>query len=245
MGAKRKTGAESWNRLSQRIVRCAKCPRLRNHCREIARTKRAAFRDWTYWGKPVPNFGDCGAALLAVGLAPAAHGANRTGRMFTGDRSGDFLYRALFETGLASGPASIRQDDGLRLINLAITAVAHCAPPANKLTGTERANCAPYLDESLSLMPNLRGCIALGRVAFDALVAIYRKRGWLGEPPRPKFSHGALFESRGAPFLICSFHPSQQNTFTGRLTFEMLTQVLGRAARLANAGSSDRRNTTD
>jgi uracil-DNA glycosylase family 4 len=160
-----------------------------------------------------------------VGLAPAAHGGNRTGRMFTGDRSGDFLLRAMHEAGFANQPTSVHRDDGLRLIDAAVTGVAHCAPPANKPTPTEVDNCFGFLEETVSLMPNLRGLVALGRIAFDGCLRLYRSRGWLPPGKKPLFAHDAVHHFAAAPFIVCSFHPSQQNTFTGRLTPKMLRDV--------------------
>jgi uracil-DNA glycosylase family 4 len=221
-----------WESLQKRIVSCRKCPRLREHCRAIGRDKRAAFREWTYWGKPVPNLGSPQARILIVGLAPAAHGANRTGRMFTGDRSGDFLFRALHETGFATQPAATHANDGLELIDVAITAMAHCAPPDNKPTPQEIDNCFGYLEQTVDLMPNLRGIIALGRIGFDGTLRLYRSRNWLSAGKRPGFSHGALHERPDAPFLLASYHPSQQNTFTGKLTPEMMRTVFRRAREL-------------
>ena len=233
----------TWNQLQQQIIHCDRCPRLRTHCTQVAAEKRLAFRSWDYWGKPVPNLGQPTARLLILGLAPAAHGANRTGRMFTGDRSGDFLFQALYDVGLANQPTSRSNDDGLQLIHVAITATAHCAPPANKPTPEETANCAPFLDSAVDAMPDLRGILVLGRIAFDAALALYRRRGWIPRPlkPKPTFSHGQLHTFPGTgvppvakppPFLLCSFHPSQQNTFTGRLTPTMMRQVLQTAAEL-------------
>ena len=219
------TGLTPWNDLQSRIVNCALCPRLRDHCAAVAQQKRAAFRDWDYWGRPLPNLGEPTARLLVVGLAPAAHGGNRTGRMFTGDRSADFLLRAMYDAGFANQPTSLHRDDGLRLIDAAFTGVAHCAPPDNKPTPQELANCFGFLDQTVRLMPNLRGFVALGRIAFDACLRLYRSRGWLPQGARPRFAHGALHRFDHAPFLLCSFHPSQQNTFTGRLTPAMLRRV--------------------
>jgi uracil-DNA glycosylase family 4 len=221
-----------WRSLQNEIVTCARCPRLREHCTTVAQEKRAAFRDQDYWGKPLPNLGDSSARLLLVGLAPAAPGGNRTGRMFTGDRSGDFLLRAMFEAGFANQPTSIRRNDGLRLIDAAITGVAHCAPPANKPAPVEVDNCFPFLERTAALMPNLRGLVALGRIAFDGCLRLYRSRGWLPPGNRPQFAHGAVHEFPGAPFIVCTFHPSQQNTFTGRLTPVMMRQVFETARRL-------------
>src|SRR3712207_3719365 len=205
-----------WDDLQHRIVTCTRCPRLRGHCERMAAEKRAAFRDQTYWGKPLPNLGGPAARLLLVGLAPAAHGGNRTGRMFTGDRSGDFLFRALYETGFANQPESVHPDDGLHLIDAAVTGVAHCAPPDNKPTTEEIAACTTFLEETVGLMTDLRVIVALGRIAFDACLRLYKSRGWLPPAPKPQFGHGRVYTSPAAPALIGSFHPSQQNTFTGR-----------------------------
>jgi len=227
----------SWSVLQQTIISCERCPRLREWCRQVAAEKRAAFRDEPYWGRPIPNLGQPTARLLIVGLAPAAHGANRTGRMFTGDRSGDFLFRALYETGLANQPTSVR-GDGLQLINVAITATAHCTPPGNKPLPQEIANCSSYFGQTFDLMPDLRGVVCLGRIAFDACLRLYRSRGWLPAGPRPKFAHGAYYPFENAPFLLACFHPSQQNTFTGKLTPDMIRAVFGRAADLLKAGAT-------
>ena len=197
----------------------------------MAAEKRAAFRDWDYWGRPLPNLGEPAARLLVVGLAPAAHGGNRTGRMFTGDRSADFLLRAMYETGFASQPTSVSRDDGLRLIDAAVTAVAHCAPPANKPTPAEMANCFGFLEETFDAMSDVRAVVALGRIAFDGCVRLYRKRGWLGDGKKVIFGHGAIHRFYPAPLLLCSYHPSQQNTFTGKLTPAMLRAVFAAARR--------------
>ena len=204
---------------------CARCPRLREHCAAVARVKRASYRGWDYWGRPLPNLGEPDAALLVVGLAPAAHGGNRTGRAFTGDRSGDFLYRAMHAAGLANQPHSVHRDDGLRLIGAAITAAAHCAPPDNKPTPAELGACSSHLLDTAGLMPNLRVCLALGRIAFDACVRLYRAIGWDAMRPAPRFAHAAVYRFPAAPTLIGSYHPSQQNTFTGRLTQQRLIDV--------------------
>ncbi len=212
--------------LEQEIVNCRKCPRLGAHCLEMARVKRRAFRSWTYWGRPVPSFGDPAARLLIVGLAPAAHGANRTGRVFTGDRSGDFLFRALHETGFASQALSQSIDDGLHLRDAWITCTNHCAPPDNKPTPEEILNCRPWLVQELGLLNRLRVVVALGRIAFDGyLRAIGRRPG--------EFAFGHNLQHRTGPdarLLIGCYHPSQQNTSTGRLTESMLQDVF-RAAR--------------
>ena len=221
---------DEWEQLQQQIGECERCPRLRQYCALIAQRKRAAYRRWTYWGKPVPNFGSPEAELLIVGLAPAAHGANRTGRMFTGDRSGDFLYRALYQTGFATQPHARDRSDGLQLRRVLITAVVHCAPPHNRPTAAEIAACRQFLERTLALMPRLRGVVALGQIAFQECWRLFRARGWLPPGPRPSFAHGLLLHAAPHPFLLSSYHPSQQNTFTGRLTFEMLRDIFRRAA---------------
>ena len=213
----------SSNSLNRKIVQCDRCPRLREHCRQIADQKRRAFQDWKYWGRPVPNFGSSRARLLIVGLAPAAHGANRTGRMFTGDRSGDWLYRALHKSGFANQSQSISRSDGLELSDCAITAVCHCAPPNNKPTREEVAACADWLTQTIDCVgPQV--FLALGQIAWKGLLDELVRRGlWSG--PRPKFSHGVQEPLSGNRWLLGSYHPSQQNTFTGRLTEPMFDQV--------------------
>ncbi|MDW8225195.1 MAG: uracil-DNA glycosylase [Bacteroidota bacterium] len=219
-----------WERLQSDIIACARCLRLRQYCATLAQQKRAAYREWEYWGKPVPNFGSPEAQLLIVGLAPAAHGANRTGRMFTGDRSGDFLYRALYAAGFSNQPHSYHREDGLQLRNVVISAVLHCAPPQNRPSREEIAHCKPFLERTLELLPKMRGIVALGQIAFRECCSLFRKKGWLQRTPR--FAHGMLVWQPPAPFLLASYHPSQQNTFTGRLSFEMLHQVFCQAAQL-------------
>ena len=221
-----------WDGLQSQIIKCRQCPRLVAHCRQKAAEKRAFFRDETYWGKPVPNFGPATARLLIVGLAPAAHGGNRTGRVFTGDRSGDFLFRALYETGFANQPTSRDREDGLEMIDAAITAVAHCAPPDNKPLPDELANCSAFLTQTFDLLPNLRGVVALGKIAFDHCVRLYSARDWLPAGPRPVFGHGRQYTFSNGPFLIGTYHPSQQNTFTGKLTPAMLREVFESARRM-------------
>ena len=212
--------------LNRRIVACKKCPRLIAYCREVARVKRRAYRDWDYWGKPVPSFGDPDARMLILGLAPAAHGANRTGRVFTGDRSGDWLYRVLYATGFASQPESRSRDDGLELYDAHITAAVHCAPPDNKPSLEEFRTCRTWLEEELDLFPRVRVVVALGRIAFDVYLSILKGRGLIARRGDFVFSHhGVHHLGAGLPVLISSYHPSQQNTSTGKLTEEMLTRV--------------------
>lgn len=214
----------NWQSLNRQIVKCEQCPRLREHCRQVAEEKRRAYADWTYWGRPVPNFGDPKARLLIVGLAPAAHGANRTGRMFTGDRSGDWLYRALHKAGFASQPTSTSRDDGLELLDTAITATCHCAPPDNKPTSDEIEKCRTWLDRTVDLL-HVQVFLALGHIGWQSVVSLARRRKWL-TGAAPRFSHGGKTELGLGRWLVGSYHPSQQNTFTGRLTEEMLDQVM-------------------
>jgi uracil-DNA glycosylase family 4 len=212
--------------LEKKVVACQKCPRLIAYCREVARVKRRAYLEWDYWGKPVPSFGDPDARALILGLAPAAHGANRTGRMFTGDRSGEWLYRVLYETGFASQAESRSRDDGLQLRGIRIAASAHCAPPDNKPTPAELRNCRPWLETELDLFPDLRVVVALGRIAFDLYLSILKERGLIARRGDFLFGHHRVHRlGDGLPVLISSYHPSQQNTSTGKLTMEMLTRV--------------------
>lgn len=213
--------------LNREIVECRKCPRLVRYRERIAQEKRLAFRDWDYWGKPVPGFGAPRAELVILGLAPAAHGANRTGRMFTGDRSGDFLYKALFEAGFANQPTSTRRDDGLALKNAYISATARCAPPANKPLPAELANCRPYFEREIDLI-RPRAILALGGIAMRAYLALLKDRGQIQSYAAFPFRHGASYKlPEDLPRLFVSYHPSQQNTFTGKLTDAMLANVLG------------------
>jgi uracil-DNA glycosylase len=214
--------------LEQEIASCRLCPRLVAWREEVAREKRASFRDETYWGRPVPGFGDPGADVVVFGLAPAAHGANRTGRYFTGDRSGDFLFAALHRAGFASSPVSRSGDDGMRLSGLWISAAVRCAPPQNRPTPAERDACLPYAGRELELL-DAKVVVCLGAFAWDAALRL------LGVRPKPKFSHGAEHEVRSLVVLGC-YHPSQQNTFTGVLTPEMLDAVLSRARELSGTG---------
>ncbi len=220
--------------LDARIVDCRKCPRLVRWREQVAREKRAAFADQEYWGRPVPGFGAADPAILVVGLAPAAHGANRTGRVFTGDRSGDWLFASMHRVGLANQPTSISADDGLELHGTRVLAAVRCAPPDNKPTTQEKERCAPWLDAELRLVaPSLRVLVALGSIGWDATLRAARRAGWTVPVPKPRFGHGAeatLGAPHGDVLLLGSYHPSQQNTFTGRLTEPMLDDVLGRAA---------------
>lgn len=216
--------------LTREVIACERCPRLREYCRQVAETKRRAFRDWVYWGKPVPGFGDPKARLLVIGLAPAAHGGNRTGRVFTGDRSGDFLFRALYETGFASQPESVSRDDGLQLESAYINAAVRCAPPDNKPNPQEFRNCRSYLEGELDLLKDLRVVVALGKIAFDVYLGILRDRGIIRTRSAFMFGHDREHHiAPDSPALISSYHPSQQNTSTGKLTAEMLRAVFERA----------------
>jgi len=220
--------------LQNEIVCCRRCPRLVAHCAQIAEIKRRAFRDQPYWGKPVPAFGDAAARILILGLAPAAHGANRTGRMFTGDRSGDWLFRALYQAGLASQPTSVSRDDGQKLREVYITASARCAPPDNKPTPDEIRNCRPYLERELELLARLRVVVALGRIAFDNYLDLLKARGQISSRSAFPFGHNRQFRIGAAlPILLSSYHPSQQNTSTGKLTQQMLLDVFLAAKELA------------
>ena len=217
------------NRLDQlnaKIIRCRKCPRLVEYREKVAREKRLGFRGWEYWGKPVPGFGDPHAQLLILGLAPAAHGGNRTGRVFTGDRSGDFLYAALYRAGFANQPTSTDPHDGLALKNAYVAAAVRCAPPANKPLPCERANCRPYLERELDVL-RPRAVLALGNIAMRTYLGILKDRAQIHGFAAFPFCHGAHYEMPdGLPHLFTSYHPSQQNTFTGKLTPSMLAKVL-------------------
>jgi uracil-DNA glycosylase family 4 len=216
--------------LTREIVACERCPRLREHCRQVAEVKRRAYLDWTYWGKPVPSFGDPSARVMVIGLAPGAHGSNRTGRMFTGDRSGEFLYRALYETGFANQAESVSREDGLELRDIYITAAVRCAPPGNKPTPKEFGNCRRYLERELDLLTRLRVVVALGRLAFDTYLSILKDRGLVASRAAFEFGHNRRFQTApGQPVLISSYHPSQQNTSTGKLTLGMLKEVFAAA----------------
>ena len=215
------------------IIACDRCERLRTYCDRVAREKKAAHRNDTYWGKPVPGFGDPRARVLVLGLAPAAHGANRTGRVFTGDGSGDFLMRAMHAAGFASIPTSRRFDDGLSLTDAYIAAAVRCAPPENKPTPEEIAACHPHLVAEASALTRVRVIVALGRIGFEAAWRLLHERGVVVRP-KPLFGHGLTYHPPNAPIVIASYHPSRQNTQTGRLTPPMLDSVFRAAARLAN-----------
>jgi len=231
-----KTETALWD-LTRRIVSCERCPRLRAYCQEVARVKKKAFRDWDYWGRPLPGFGDAQARLLILGLAPAAHGGNRTGRMFTGDSSGDWLIRALYEAGFANQPTSVSRDDGLRLGFAYITATVRCAPPANKPTNEEIENCSLYLTEELTLLRRVKLVLALGRVAFNAYLTHLPKGS---ATHRIAFKHGALYKMGSkTPLLIASYHPSRQNTSTRRLTWEEWTRIFAEVDRVVNRELGD------
>jgi uracil-DNA glycosylase family 4 len=219
--------------LQNEIVHCQRCPRLLAYCARVSEVKRRAYRDQTYWGKPVPAFGDPAARILILGLAPAVHGANRTGRMFTGDRSGDWLYRALYQTGFASLPTSVSRGDGQRLTGVYITASARCAPPDNKPTPEEIRNCRPYLERELNLLTKLKVVVALGKIAFDNYLDLLKARGVIASRSAFGFGHNRQFRIPGNPILLSSYHPSQQNTSTGKLTEEMLLDVFRTAKQIA------------
>jgi uracil-DNA glycosylase family 4 len=229
---------ESLRQLNETIIACRRCPRLVGYREKVAREKRAAYREWDYWGKPVPGFGDPHARLLILGLAPAAHGGNRTGRVFTGDRSGDFLYKALSEAGFANQPTSVSRDDGLKLRDAYLAAAVRCAPPANKPRPSELANCQPYLERELELL-RPRAVLTLGSIAMRALLVLLREQGQLPKHAAFEFKHGANHElGPGLPRLFVSYHPSQQNTFTGKLTEKMLTSVLRKIRRFIQKGAA-------
>jgi uracil-DNA glycosylase family 4 len=223
--------AASLRVLNEEIIACRKCPRLVAYREKVAKEKRRAFREWTYWGKPVPGFGDARARLLILGLAPAAHGANRTGRMFTGDRSGNFLYKALHKAGFANQPTSLYRDDGLRLKNAYISATARCAPPENKPLPDEILNCRGYLERELEILQP-KAVLALGKIAWDAYLDVLKQRGIIPSRAAYKFGHGAEAKLPPPyPRLFGVYHPSQQNTQTGRVTPAMYAKVLRRIRR--------------
>lgn len=224
---------QQWAAHNATIIACRLCPRLAAYREEVARVKKRAYRDWDYWGKPVPGFGDNQARLLVVGLAPGPHGSNRTGRMFTGDSSGDFLYAALHRVGMANQPTTTSRDDGLNLRDIFITAICRCVPPDNKPTPLEIRNCQPFLETEMKYLRHYQGIVALGSLAFHQVLAIFRQHG---HPiPRLEFAHNAYYElGIGLPWLLASYHPSRQNTQTGRLTVEMFDTIWVRAKSLLN-----------
>ena len=233
--------SHSLDRLNRQIIACERCPRLILHCRQVAEVKRRAFMDWDYWGKPVPGFGDPNARVLILGLAPGAHGSNRTGRPFTGDGSGKFLFPILYRAGFASQPHATDRHDGLRLRDAYITSVARCAPPGNKPTPQELSNCSGFLDRELALLPNLRVVVALGRIAFDGYLNHLRRRGLLTQRSAYLFGHDERYPTPDGRILLASYHPSMQNTLTGRLTEKMFLDVFRRARRLAGLPPAPRR----
>jgi uracil-DNA glycosylase len=219
--------------LNAAVVECCRCPRLRAWCEQVALEKRRAYQDHEYWGKPVPSFGVANARVLLLGLAPGAHGSNRTGRPFTGDGSGRFLYPLLWQAGFASQPEATGRGDGMKLRDMLITSVARCAPPGNKPTPVELANCAPWLDAELALLPRRRVTVALGKIAFDGFTAWLHRASRIERRAAFVFSHGAEYELPDGTWLLGTYHPSLQNTNTGRLTEPMLLRVLMRARELA------------
>lgn len=221
---------ESFRELEGRITGCRRCPRLLAHCQDIARARKKEFREWEYWGKPVPGFGDPEARLWVVGLAPAAHGANRTGRMFTGDSSGNWLYRALHDAGFANQSESLAKNDGLVLKGAYVSSAGRCAPPDNQPTLEELANCEPFLDAEWALLKERKLILALGNIGFQAVLRMLARQGIATPKPKPKFAHGAEWAIDGHR-ILCSFHPSRQNTNTRKLTWEMWRQIFERAKR--------------
>lgn len=219
--------------LGSRVAGCDRCPRLRTYCAEIARTRKRAYAEWEYWGRPVPSFGDPNARVLALGLAPGAHGSNRTGRPFTGDGSGNFLYPVLHATGFASQPIAHSREDGMRLRELWISAVVRCAPPGNKPLPQEIKNCASYLDEEIALLRHLRVVVCLGKIAFDGYVTHLLRTGKISSRKEFIFRHGAEYAIPNGPHLLATYHPSLQNTNTGLLTVEMFRDIFERAKMLA------------
>ncbi len=234
----RSTGAaKRLNELCRRVIACRRCPRLVRHREGTAHEKVRRYRDWNYWGRPVPGFGDPAARLLVVGLAPAAHGGNRTGRIFTGDRSGDFLYQALYRAGFANQPTSTDRNDGLRLTDCYITAAVRCAPPGNKPIPAELRRCHSFLLEELALLRHVRVIVALGQVAFRSCLQALEARGLRLPTPRPRFGHGQAASLQAGLVLLASYHPSQRNTQTGTLTDAMFQHIFRTARRHLNAAS--------
>lgn len=223
--------------LNKEVVACERCPRLVVYRQMIAREKRRAYRDWEYWGRPVPGFGDPEARVLVLGLAPGAHGSNRTGRPFTGDASGKFMYPVLYQAGFSNQPDAIHRDDGLQLRDLYITAAVRCAPPDNKPLPEELANCSPYLDRELEGLKRLKVVVALGKIGFDAYLNYRKRSGTLLRRADFPFVHGAKYPMPDGKVLLASYHPSNQNTQTGKLTWLMFEEIFKEAARLADGGT--------
>ena len=218
--------------LNQEIIACVRCPRLIAHCKKMGQVKRRAYLEWDYWAKPVPGFGDPNARLLILGLAPGAHGSNRTGRPFTGDGSGNFLYPVLHKSGFASQPTATHREDGLHLIDAYITAAVRCAPPENKPAPDEIANCASHLDREFAALTNVKVVVVLGKIAFDAYLNYLKRRGDLKSKAGIVFGHGETYQLPAGPTLLCSYHPSLQNTLTGKLTEKMFMDVFRKAQKL-------------
>lgn len=226
------SNAASLVELNHQVIACEACPRLRAYCQEIARVRRRQWRDWSYWGLPVPSFGDPEARVLIVGLAPGAHGSNRTGRPFTGDGSGDFMFPVLYDAGFASQPKAVSRDDGLTLTDMWITAAVRCAPPGNKPAPEEQRNCAHWLDEEIALLTQLRVVVCLGKIGFDAFVGYLLRAGVLASRKGIEFSHGAEYRLPNGWTLLGTYHPSLQNTNTGKLTRAMFLKIFQRAREL-------------
>ncbi len=235
---RRSSGRRAMARVQVEVIHCTRCPRLVLHREQVAAQRVRRYRDWEYWGRPIPSFGDPEAALLVVGLAPAAHGGNRTGRIFTGDRSGDWLTRALYTFGFANQPRSIARGDGLKLTNCYVTAALRCPPPQNRPTRRELENCRPYLVQEVRLLPTIRVTVALGRIAFDTFLRVCQEIGVVLPRPRPQFAHGARVRLAHGLTLLASYHPSQQNTLTGRLTRPMFHAIFREARRLLSREGS-------
>ena len=219
--------------LNQEIVACTRCPRLLAHCQAIAREKRRAYKDWEYWGKPVPGFGDPEARVLILGLAPGAHGSNRTGRPFTGDGSGYFMYPVLFKAGFASQATATHRDDGMKLTGAYITSVGRCAPPGNKPTPQELSNCSPFLDRELDGLKQVKVVVALGKIAFDGYLRYLKRRSLASRTNQYVFGHGVKYKLPDGKVLMASYHPSMQNTNTGKLTEKMFLKIFQEAGKIS------------
>jgi uracil-DNA glycosylase len=226
------SGPSDLTTLNEEIIACTRCPRLITYCKKIGQVKRRAYLDWDYWARPVPGFGDPNARVLILGLAPGAHGSNRTGRPFTGDGSGNFMYPVLYKAGFASQPKGTHREDGLRLIDAYITATVRCAPPQNKPTPQEIANCAPHLDRELAMLTQVKVVVALGKIGFDAYLNYLKRKGELKTKSAFIFGHGEKYPLPDGKILLCSYHPSMQNTLTGKLTEKMFLDVFKGAAKL-------------